>query len=155
MMYQAPGTGYNNNAPFGVPYPTYQNAWTPTNTMNYTNYVQPSPQQTTSQPMPQQQTLLGRMVDSPADIRPNEVPMDGAPGIFPLNDFSGIVMKSWNSDGTISTVVYQPVPQEASAQDISSEPPAYVAELSEKLDAISNSLPDIKQELESLKKAVM
>lgn len=52
-------------------------------------------------------TLKGKVVNRLEDITPNDVPMDGSVGIFPLSDLSKIVVKSWNANGTIDTVVYE------------------------------------------------
>lgn len=108
-MYQAPGTGYNPQFGMQQSYPGYQPAWTP----NYQN-----------QNYLQQPSLVGRTVGDVSDIRPNEVPGDGTPGIFPLSDLSGILVKSLNADGVITTTVYRPVPQEQSHADIPT--PAYI-----------------------------
>lgn len=66
------------------------------------------------EPTPQQQSVLpGRWVESEKDISPREVPMDNSVGVFPLSDFSGILLKKWENNGTITTVLYEPkiVPQ--------------------------------------------
>lgn len=51
-------------------------------------------------------TIVGRVVPNQNDIKANEVPMDGTPGVFPQNDGSCIYVKQWNSNGTISTYKY-------------------------------------------------
>lgn len=69
------------------------------------------PQQKPSAPV-----IPGRPVDNPAEIRPNEVPMDGSASFFPTNDGKYIYVKCWNSNGEIITAKYvrdntpEPVP---------------------------------------------
>lgn len=59
------------------------------------------PQQKLSTPV-----IPGRPVDNPAEIRPNEVPMDGSASFFPTNDGKYIYAKCWNSNGEIITAKY-------------------------------------------------
>lgn len=51
--------------------------------------------------------FVGRFVTQLADIRPNEVPTDGRPAIFPSNDLNEIYLKSWGADGLIRTFRYE------------------------------------------------
>lgn len=162
MSYQAPGTWYNPQ--FGTPaYPGYQqpiytqntaSGWGSQTPMPNPMQQQAFPSNTTS---PQQAILPGRIVGSESDIRPNEVPSNGDPSVFPLGDFSEILVKSVNTDGMISTVTYRPVPQELGAKgsDQTSEPPAYFTELASKVEEISAYLPQLREQLEELKKAVI
>lgn len=53
-----------------------------------------------------QMAIPGRRIKNPAEIRPNEVPMDGGISYFPTEDMNYIYAKQWNSDGTISTARY-------------------------------------------------
>lgn len=74
-------------------------------------YQQPfgfAPQQPVMQPYQPRMGVPGRMVSSADEITPNEVPMDGSLALFPLTDGSAILARSWNRDGTISTVMYAP-----------------------------------------------
>lgn len=59
----------------------------------------------------------GRIVKSENEIMPNEIPMDGSISLFPLTDYSKIVAKQWNSDGTISTVEFSPVKTEETTSE--------------------------------------
>ncbi len=84
---------------------------------NYQSY-QPQYQQnvlpTQMSGIPQQQFqqipagINGKVVPSVENITANDVPMDGSVAFFPRQDMSEIYAKSWNSDGTIKTVVYKP-----------------------------------------------
>lgn len=90
-------------------------------------YYQPA--QTTIQPIqqmpPQPVGVPGRIVHNPAEIRPNEVPMDGRKSYFPTDDEEYIFAKQWNSDGTIKTVKYErckeePVIAQSASVDVNS-----------------------------------
>lgn len=88
--------------PNGMPYQGMYQFYQPTQTT-----VQPI-QQTIPQNVPQQPIgVPGRIVHNPAEIRPNEVPMDGRKSYFPTDDEQYIFAKQWNSDGTIRTVKYE------------------------------------------------
>ena len=52
--------------------------------------------------------LHGRVVGSPQEIRPNEIPMDGTASLFPMADDSCIYAKAWGPDGMIQTIRYVP-----------------------------------------------
>lgn len=47
-----------------------------------------------------QNYLVGRLVFSPDQITPQEIPTDGTPAIFPLDDRSAIYVKSIKPDGS-------------------------------------------------------
>lgn len=53
-----------------------------------------------------QQGIAGRMVKSPEEITPQEVPTDGSLAFFPASDGSCIYGKRWMPDGSISTTRY-------------------------------------------------
>ena len=57
-------------------------------------------------------TIPGRLISALEEVVPNEVPMDGSVGVFPMKDFSTIYLKAWNSDGTIKTLTYVPKTEE-------------------------------------------
>ena len=65
---------------------------------SYQRYQQPEPTQ----------GISGRVVQAVETINPNEVPMDGSVAFFPKQDLTEIYAKSWNTDGTIKTIVYKP-----------------------------------------------
>ena len=67
---------------------------------------------------PNYPTLAGKIIGSMQDIKPNEIPTDGSPSIFPASDFSCIFVKAWGQDGNIQTVKY--VPENQSNQQQSS-----------------------------------
>ena len=81
--------------------------------MNYTQQYQQNlqPVQQQSVPVQSQQPMgiTGRTVQSVEQITANEVPMDGSLAFFPRQDMAEIYAKQWNADGTIKTVIYRPV----------------------------------------------
>ncbi len=107
-------------------YPNYSQMINPYQQMTYpqfnspymerTNYMQQyqqnlQPVQQQSVPVQSQQTMgiAGRTVQSVEQITANEVPMDGSLAFFPRQDMAEIYAKQWNADGTIKTVIYRPV----------------------------------------------
>lgn len=104
------------------PYQTYQQAPAMTYSQGFNAYqynpmqnVQQRLLQEQMQPQQVQQTapmsgIVGKMVGRIEDIAPQDVPMTGAPAFFPKQDLSEIYVKSWNSNGTLDTVVFKPVP---------------------------------------------
>lgn len=51
------------------------------------------------------QNVNARMIDSIENISANDVPMQGI-SVFPKNDLSEVYIKSWQPNGTISTIKY-------------------------------------------------
>lgn len=51
-------------------------------------------------------TIPGRMIYSPDEIVPQEVPMDGSVSLFPMHDWSCVYGKWWTSKGQIQTVKF-------------------------------------------------
>lgn len=158
-MYQMPpNNGYNPQ--YGMPqYPAYQQPmWTPNSPNDWP--IPNAPQQptmttnTVNQPRPS--SLQGRVIGSASEVRPNEVPSNGDPSFFPTQDFSEIYVKTLTTDGTISTTVYRPVPKEAEVEALDEKnPPAYISELTAKIEEISAYLPKVSEELENLKQAMI
>ncbi len=93
--------------------PTYQ----PMYGNQYQNFQPPYQQNMANMQMqaPQQQFqqmptgINGKVVSSVENITANDVPMDGSVAFFPRQDMAEIYAKSWNSDGTIRTIVFKPV----------------------------------------------
>lgn len=52
--------------------------------------------------------IRGKFADSPSAITPQDVPMDGSVGVYPIRDGSAIYIKAWQQDGTIKTIKYIP-----------------------------------------------
>lgn len=125
-----------------MPYPTlfnpmqYPNGQTnPMNFGNGSNGFQ-MPNIASAQQVQQRPFIFGRVVNKIEDITPNDVPMDGTFGYFPLSDGTAIIGKSWNSNGTINTIKYCPV--DTDTNDISSN--SQLDELKDYLDKKFESL---------------
>lgn len=73
-------------------------------------------QQQPQTPPPRPTYLPGRVVNSPDDIRASEIPMDGTVAVFPASDYSYVVLKAWNSNGSIQTEIYQHINPNAEKQ---------------------------------------
>lgn len=67
-----------------------------------------------SQPQqPQLPLVRGRVIQNEAEVRPNEVNMDGtALSVFPTMDGQFVLIKQWMADGTIRTIPYQLMTQQ-------------------------------------------
>lgn len=97
-----------------MPYPNYPQATSQTIPNQYTAFTYPtgyySPAIQPQLPLNWKTAgFAGHLVNSASEITPSEVPMDGGYAIFPLSDMSKIYVKSWNTDGTISTLEFSPV----------------------------------------------
>lgn len=94
------------NNQFGYPQPVM-----PQNNMGYPMYNglpinQPVyrtqvPQVQPMQMQPSYSVIPGRIVNTPDEIRPNEVPNDGSIAVFPLNDGSAVYLKYFTGEGRI------------------------------------------------------
>ena len=82
--------------------------------------------------------MSGRVVSQESDITLQEVPMDGSFSWFPMADGSAVIGKRWNSDGTIQTVRY--APEATEPQQPVDVVPAYVSDISSRLDRIEGIL---------------
>lgn len=96
-MGYSPNYGSYNAAP--QPYaaqsgPVYQQPQGPT--LQSMNQNQPTP-------------IFGKWVDSPNDITPRDVPMDGTVALFPARNGDTIYAKAWDSTGNIATIEFHPV----------------------------------------------
>lgn len=96
-------------------------------------------QQQPQTPPPRPTYLPGRVVNSPDDIRASEIPMDGTVAVFPSSDYSYVVLKAWNSNGSIQTEIYQHVNPNATKQEDTKFEEFKVA-LNERLDKLEKML---------------
>jgi hypothetical protein len=120
----------------------------------YYNYNQPYPTTGYSQPYPSttgysQPTIYnlpGKTVASQEEIRPNDISMDGRISFFPMNDYSCIFAKAWNSDGTISTVKFIPQAQETPVVKTDDKYDSIIERLDRIEASISHRKPHVKKE---------
>lgn len=119
----------NCNSGFGYSYPSIPQI------QSAGNFMQPQQSPSYTRPM-----IIGKVVNRVEDVTPNDIPMDGSYGVFPLQDRSHIFLKRWNADGTISTEKYIKevidIPKEPERDPIAEE----MAMLREQLDRIEKSL---------------
>lgn len=94
---------------YGNPYYNQQQRYQP---MQPQQPIQPMQPQPYMQPIIQQQTLLGKVVDNIEVVRAIDIPLDGSTSFFPLADNSAIITKQLQSDGTSKIVVYKPTNDE-------------------------------------------
>lgn len=107
--------------------------------MNYNQQAQlPQLPQQYSQPAP---ALVGRTVKRAEDIRPDDVPMDGRVGYFPMEDLSCVIAKQWTNEGRIATVEYIPR-QPAPAPEVTND--AFSQDILARLDKIQEMLTEKK-----------
>lgn len=50
--------------------------------------------------------LPGRVITSMQEMRPQDVPMDGSPAVFPTNDGQYVYLKFWDQDCNCQTIRY-------------------------------------------------
>ena len=105
-----------------------------------------NPQQTYLPQMPAVPQLVGRRVNANDQIPPSEIPSDGSPAYFPMEDGSAILVKVWTGNGTIQTVRYVPEQvQQASPQtptDTSSN-----EEILRRLDSLESKITSLTDSL--------
>lgn len=94
--------------------------------------VVPAPMQTPLTPT----GLSGKTVNSPQEIFPQDVPMNGFTSYFPKADGSEIYAKCWNSNGTIDTRTYILKPLEESTPT----EPDIMSQILSKLEAIERKV---------------
>lgn len=80
--------------------------------------------------------LSGKTVNSPQEILPQDVPMNGFTSYFPKADGSEIYAKCWNSNGTIDTRTYILKPLEESAPT----EPDIMSQILSRLEAIERKV---------------
>lgn len=119
-----------------VPYaPTTQ---TPMNwQQNPTNWNQPLAQNPQQYNRPVPSTIPGRIIQNPMEIAPEEVPMNGSVSLFPATDYSYIIAKQWNQNGTITEVRF--VPEIQPATDAVEQDP-FKKEVLNRLDKLESLL---------------
>ncbi len=89
-----------------------------------------------SVPMNRPRTIPGRMIYSPDEIMPQEVPMDGSVSLFPMHDWSCVYGKWWTSNGQIQTVKFV---LEKPKKEID-ESSTSIADISERLSKVERYL---------------
>lgn len=94
--------------------------------------------------------LQGRVVRSENEITANDVSMSGVASFFPLADESAIIARRWNSNGTISSAIYQRV--DLPGEPKQDEQSAIFGELNNKIDEVLERLDAIEKAKKPTKK---
>lgn len=99
-------SNYQNNGNYNSNYSNNVNgnAWT-----GYCNNVQQQFQYQDQRPsgfVSQNNNVPVRVIFNPDQISPQEIPTDGTPALFPLNDGKMIILKSMMRDGTFNELRY-------------------------------------------------
>lgn len=118
-----------------------QQSVTPVNNFNTGSFVGGNPGAYTGTAVNSQmrnsfhpQYIRGRIIQNATDVYPNEVPMDGNISLFPMADGSTILMKYWDSNGTIRTTRY--IIEKDSTQTAVQDPMAPVLERLDKIESM-------------------
>lgn len=92
--------------PLDAPPPWWVNPWLG-HAMNNAGMGPNGPQnQNQQRTQPKQSSLIGRVVNSPNDITPDDIPTNGMPAIFPMTDGSGIMVKALGNDFKVQDAIY-------------------------------------------------
>lgn len=129
------------NQPFGTPFFPYQQM------PGVQPAIMPSFQPQQAQPSATQ-GMSGRVVADIKEIVPQEVPSDGTFGFFPMKDGSAIYAKTWNGDGTITTIRFAPV-KDAPKEE---EGGLTLLDISDQLSDIQDLLREAKKPAKATKK---
>ena len=133
---------YQNYNPY---MPVYQNPYQNPGSYQNMGYMQNYQPQPYNQPYSQNMqashpSLNGKVVQSPNEITPNDVFMDGSTSYFPAKDGSCIYAKCWNQNGSIDTIRYVP----ETVTSVAKEDPydAALNKINERLEKIEKVLTE-------------
>lgn len=94
-------------------------------------------------PMQSQQQvpgIVGRTIQRPEEVVPNDVPTNGYPAYFPTQDGSAIYVKHWNANGSIDTIRY--VPETIDAKPKEDPHGVMLSEILERLGKLEKALSE-------------
>lgn len=94
----------NNMMPWGMPQGSKNSFMQPQHTMYGQGF--PAVPGVSVVQAARPRTIPGRMIYSPDEIIPQEVPMDGSVSLFPMHDWSCVYGKWWTSNGQIQMVKF-------------------------------------------------
>ena len=103
------------------------------------------------QPAPSQEPmaiprLIGRPISANDQIPPKEIPSDGSPAYFPMQDGSAILVKVWTGNGTIQTVRYIPEQVQQPSQPNQPEDSSNM-EILKRLESLENKITSLSDSL--------
>lgn len=121
--------------------------------MNYTPPYQQNLQQVPQiqHQVQQQSCIAGKIVQDKDSLVANDVPMDGSVAFFPRQDMTEIYAKQWNADGTIKTVIYRPVIDNAVNSQCNNQnqqitiPDEVTKVFMDRFDELSNKMEQLEQ----------
>lgn len=125
-------------------YPTNCNVGGASFSPYYPTAVLPQSQQSPSYARPM---IIGKVVNRVEEVTPNDIPMDGSYGIFPMQDRSMIFLKRWNADGTITTEKFVKEVVEEIPKEPVKDP------VDEKLTTIQFDIDQLKEAFDRIEKA--
>lgn len=114
----------------------------------YNNYIMPM--------------IYGRMVNSEADIFPNQIPNDGSAAYFPSTDGTKIYMRAWQKDGQVMRVSYsldnqivqQNQTNQQPSQQQNNQAPSQDDQLVSVLTQLSQNMNAMMERLDKLEKSL-
>src|SRR5690625_6955568 len=92
------------------------------------------------QMQPSYSVIPGRIVNTPDESRPNEVPNDGSIAVFPLNDGSAVYLKYFTGEGRINTVKFTVEAPETQMVDGVPNQNGGFAEINQRLERIEKMI---------------
>lgn len=108
-------------------------------------YVNQRPIQPTNRPMGS--NIPVRVVFSPDQISPQEIPTDGSPAIFPLNDGKSIIVRFLGQNGMFEESVYTLQPKNMPNDSSQPAPPSEFEQVMMRLGSIEQNLNQILGDL--------
>lgn len=91
----------------------------------------------------QTNTIAGKIINRDEDINVNDIPMDGSVAIFPKADYSEIEARQWNSNGTISKIVFKPIQTDNPSNSTLEEEKLKYEEISKQFEGVFSKLDEL------------
>lgn len=118
--------------------------------MGYPGNNIPSPTQMGQMPSVQPLSVPpfnGKLITKIEDITDADIPSIGRVGIFPIEDYSSIIVKKWNTDrGNLDTIEFVPKPKEEGSS-VETDGGLTLTDLAQTLNDLTQSVDDIKKVL--------
>lgn len=133
------------------PYPTFQNYYNyPTQNMpTQSNQIYPYGVQ-----MQSTLGIAGKYVNDFNEINANDVPMDGRVAVFPKSDMSEIIVKNWESNGTIRTTAFKPILSAEGNKNTSEEDKGNYGAFDETLKGIQSDIKMLTEKIDRIGRPV-
>ena len=92
--------------------------------------------------------IAGRFIDQTSEIRAQDIPTNGIPALFPMNDQSMIVAKYWDANAEIKTVIFRRDDSAIVEQAISPQP--VIQKPQDPLELILSKLDNFDKRIRSI-----